>query len=149
MIPVETLAGLSGFTSRRLYQLSQEAKLPAIANGQVTMIEAIRALFAWLQRDAEALGAQKLKIATEQARRIKHSNDVTEKLYLLRSDVEREAAEAEAFYFEALDQLTRSAPRLAGLATMDVFREPRAMVKIIRQQSREKFATVTDPQPTP
>jgi hypothetical protein len=63
-ISAEQLAELSHLTKRRLYQLAEEKKLPPADNGRFPMVESIRQLFLWFQRDSENLQKEKLRTAT-------------------------------------------------------------------------------------
>ena len=64
IITAEQLAGLTGLTKRRLYQLADEKKIPPADNGGFPMLETIRQLFAYFQRDGEQLSREKLRLAT-------------------------------------------------------------------------------------
>ncbi len=63
-ITADQLAYLSTLTTRRLYQLAEEKKIPPADNGRFPMVETIRQLFLWFQRDGEALSREKLRLAT-------------------------------------------------------------------------------------
>lgn len=63
-ITAEQLANLAGLTKRRLYQLAEEKKIPPADNGRFPMVEAIRQLFLFFQRDGEQLSREKLLRAT-------------------------------------------------------------------------------------
>jgi len=58
-ITLKTLASLSGYTERRLRQLVDESRLPAVVDGMIP-IGAIRELFLFLSRDTEELRKEKL-----------------------------------------------------------------------------------------
>ena len=140
-IPVEQLAQLCNLSKRRLYQLAEENKIPTPANGMFPMLITITQLFGWYQRDGEQLAAERLKIATEQSRRLRYRNDETEGLSMAVTDAVRQAGEAEAYYFAELSRAERELPTmLGGLSPDQVAEVLRKFLSDLRQKSRDKFA---------
>ena len=146
-ITTDDLATLAGLTPRRVRQLSDEGKLPPITGNTLPMLDAIKALFQWFARDGELLAAEKLKIATETARRLKMQNDIRAGHVLDAHDAERQAAEAESYYFGELDRMLRELPpALVGLDALQAQEVLQKFITDLRQRSREMFAAVAQPQ---
>ena len=91
-ITAEQLTGLCNLTTRRLYQLADENKIPQSANGQWPMLATITALFAYYQRDGEQLSREKLLKTTAERRLREHELAKTEGKFLPLAEVAQACA---------------------------------------------------------
>src|ERR1017187_4297199 len=73
-ITTNQLATLANLTPRRIGQLGEEGKIPRAENGKLPMVQSIKALFAYYQRDAEQLSREKL-LKTAAERRMAERKD--------------------------------------------------------------------------
>ena len=86
-ITTEELAGLTNLTSRRLYQMADEHRIPQPTNGVFPLLSSISALFAFYQRDGETLQREKmLKVSAERKLR-EHELRIADKAYFDRREV--------------------------------------------------------------
>jgi hypothetical protein len=73
-ITISQLATLANLTPRRITQLGEEGKIPRADNGRLPMVQSIKELFAYYQRDAEQLSREKL-LKTAAERRMAERKD--------------------------------------------------------------------------
>jgi hypothetical protein len=92
-ITIHQLATLANLTPRRIGQLGEEGKIPRAENGRLAMVESIKLLFAYYQRDAEQLSREKL-LKTAAERRMAERKDrelaaVQSREWMLADDVKQ------------------------------------------------------------
>jgi len=110
-ITVNQLATLANLTPRRIRQLGEEGKIPKAENARLPMVQAIRELFQFYQRDSVSIEREKLLKTAAQRRLIEHALARTEGQYMLCTEVARDASDAGARIRTVLIQrLTRDFP---------------------------------------
>ena len=88
-ISAEQLAALCNLTTRRLYQLADENKIPQPTNGHWPMLATITALFAYYQRDGEQLSKEKLLKTSAERRLREHELGVIQGKFLPLANVQQ------------------------------------------------------------
>jgi hypothetical protein len=143
MIAGEKLAALANLTPRRLYQLAKDNKIPPPINGSFPMLATITALFAFYQRDGEEIQKEKLKKLTAERQMTELKLATQQGRMAETAEVKRQIGEGVGYMFSELERRTRELPPvLAGLDSVSIFERMEAENKTIKNNLREKFASI-------